>query len=138
MEMVHDYIQWLFPTDEASRFNPNAPLLTRNVVKAFGEDAQMQRNFLRGLERFYAFLGLEQHGGDAGQPLRVGQAANFQSRTRTCWTGMGRMGNHNWLRISRVLHCLGMLGLKEQQAAFYQCLEGLYNAGLPVDSSIDH
>ena len=28
LEAVHDYIQWLFPLDEPSRFNPDAPLLT--------------------------------------------------------------------------------------------------------------
>lgn len=27
LEYTHDYIHWLFPLKESSRFNPNAPLL---------------------------------------------------------------------------------------------------------------
>mmetsp|Transcript_76784 Transcript_76784/g.173665 ORF Transcript_76784/g.173665 Transcript_76784/m.173665 type:complete len:209 (-) Transcript_76784:87-713(-) len=137
MEMVHDYIQWLFPTNEASQFNPHAPLLTRDVVHAFHQDETMQRNFRRCLDRFFAFLGLEFRGG-GDQPLKVAKAANFESRTRTCWRGMMGMGNHNWLRITRVLHCLGMLGMKKEQQALYQCLERLYQDGLPVESAIGH
>ena len=32
MEEVHDFIQWMFPLREPSRFNPDAPLLTDEDV----------------------------------------------------------------------------------------------------------
>ena len=39
LEAVHDYIQWLFPLDEPSRFNPSATLLTPRDRAAFREPA---------------------------------------------------------------------------------------------------
>ena len=33
LERQHDYIQWLFPTDQPSEFTPDAPLLTPPVAK---------------------------------------------------------------------------------------------------------
>src|SRR5262245_5587601 len=35
LEAVHDFIQWLFPLPEPSRFNPDAPLLTPHDIAAF-------------------------------------------------------------------------------------------------------
>eukprot|EP00435_Cladocopium_sp_Y103_P068359 s2_g31.t1 len=32
MEAVHDYVQWIFPTDEASMFNSQAPLLSPELA----------------------------------------------------------------------------------------------------------
>jgi hypothetical protein len=34
-EEVHDFVQWLFPLPEPSRFNPDAPLLTEEDVASF-------------------------------------------------------------------------------------------------------
>jgi hypothetical protein len=31
LEVVHDFVQWLFPLPEPSRFNPDAPLLTTSL-----------------------------------------------------------------------------------------------------------
>ena len=35
LENVHNYIQWLFPLPEPSRFNATAPLLDEKVIQAF-------------------------------------------------------------------------------------------------------
>jgi hypothetical protein len=34
LEETHDYIQWLFPLPTASRFNPDAPILKRDLSDA--------------------------------------------------------------------------------------------------------
>src|SRR5260370_19373303 len=35
LEAVHDFIQWLFPLPEPSRYNPDAPLLTDENIAPF-------------------------------------------------------------------------------------------------------
>jgi len=42
---VHDYVQWIFPTDEASMFNSQAPLLSPELAAICRHDAQIQKNF---------------------------------------------------------------------------------------------
>lgn len=119
LEYVHDWVQWVFPTDEQSAFNGFAPLLTLELSEVCIKDSVIRSNMQGSFKRFLQFLGLEMLGDE------VQKAANFKRRAGICWTSMGGFGNHNWLRISRVLHCLGMVGLLEEQQAFMQCLERL-------------
>jgi hypothetical protein len=45
--------------------------------------------------------------------------------------------NHNWLRVSRVLRSLTLLGLEERARAFYAWLDGVYRGGrfpIPADT----
>ena len=47
LEYVHDFIQWLFPLDEPSAVNPNAPLVTRVDRDAFAADETLAANSAR-------------------------------------------------------------------------------------------
>ncbi|CAE7822892.1 OGFR, partial [Symbiodinium microadriaticum] len=69
MEACHNYVQWIFPTDEASMFNRAAPMMTPHVQKVCREDREIQANFDLILKRFLSFLGLEMKG-DGGE-LRI-------------------------------------------------------------------
>jgi len=133
MERTHDYIQWWFPTDEASKFNPDAPMLTPELQKTISEDPALREVLRRSLARFCEFLGLELQLGDDGS-VAVVEAAYFFDRWDVCWKGK-RGKNHNWLRISRVLVCLGRCGLFKEQEAFYKCIEKLYADGVPCGSA---
>src|SRR5262245_840829 len=42
LEAVHDFIQWLFPLPEPSRFNPDAPRLTEADIATFRGDPLLQ------------------------------------------------------------------------------------------------
>ena len=42
---VHDYVQWIFPTDEASMFNSAAPLLSPELQAICRHDEKIQDNF---------------------------------------------------------------------------------------------
>ena len=57
LESVHEYIQWLFPLPEPSRFNDGAPLLTRADIAAFAARAELRDNLRRSLGRMLAFYG---------------------------------------------------------------------------------
>jgi hypothetical protein len=130
LEEVHDYIQWLFPLPEPSRFNPDAPLLTEEDITAFRSDDLLQANLLQSLQRMLAFLGLEWAGN--GQ---VRAAPNFAARTPEVWC----FPNHNWLRITRILHSLRLLGLEVQAQAIYEQLQALYSSRrFPVTADTFH
>ena len=62
MEAVHDYVQWIFPTDEASMFNSQAPLLSPSLQAICRKDEQIQENFEARSARAWAVGASEQHG----------------------------------------------------------------------------
>ena len=108
-ESEHDFIQWVFPTDQPSRFNPEAPVLDAEVVGILGEDPACQENLSRGLERFLGFLGL----------TRGPDGIAFDGTPGPLWHHQ----NHNWLRISRCLRCLSLLGRAGEAAEFLRFLQ---------------
>lgn len=139
METVHDYIQWLFPTDEASRFNMGAPLLDSKLQHLIREEPALQASIRRNFTRFCSFLGLEVHLAST-EPLSIRKASNFESRIADCWTGGcgGKGSNHNWLRISRVLRSLRLSGLDDEATSFMACLEALHAEGVECTSAMSH
>ena len=101
LEAIHDFIQWLFPLPEPSQFNADAPLLTPEDIRAFKSDSLLQANLLKSFRRILTFLGLALT--EEGQ---VVEGPNFAARVPDVWA----VPNHNWLRITRVLRSLRLLG----------------------------
>jgi hypothetical protein len=114
LEAVHDFIQWLFPLPEPSRFNPDAPLLTVEEIAAFRQDPALRANLRRSYERILTFLGLCE---SADGEIVVGP--NFDRRAPDVWDHP----NHNWLRITRILQSLSLLGLGDEARALFDRLE---------------
>jgi hypothetical protein len=117
LEAVHDFIQWLFPLPEPSKVNASAPLLTEEEIAIFSREPLLQTNLHRSYERILTFLGL--HPTPEG---RVEEGTNFRRRAPDVWNDP----NHNWLRITRILRSLTLLGLHVEAEAFYDCLERFY------------
>jgi hypothetical protein len=120
LEQTHDYIQWLFPLAERSSFNIGAPILDKETIHAFRSSPELRENlrasFVRML-RFYGFALAEQ------RPPRVVTAPAFPDRARV-WLSWG---NHNHLRITRILKSMTILGLEQEAEAFLAALEDLYS-----------
>jgi len=66
--------------------------------------------------RFYG-LEIEDQSG-----LRVVPGVDFQEKSRN-WLSPG---NHNYLRITRILKSLRLLGLEQEAHVFFECLERIY------------
>jgi hypothetical protein len=115
LEAVHDYIQWLFPLPERSMFNWDAPLLEPETIDTFRERPDLQASLRASFLRMLRFYGFESREG-------IGRAANFEKRARN-WL---RPGNHNHLRITRILKSLRLLGLEAEAGAFLEALQSLY------------
>lgn len=113
LEAVHDYIQWMFPTAHPSGVNPWAPLITPETVEAFAHDEALRRRLRGAFERMLSFYGL------VWRKARVElDVATFEARAAT-WL---HPGNHNHLRLTRIMESLAALGLRSEAQALQQCL----------------
>lgn len=99
LERRHDFIQWLFPLAEASRFNSQATLVTSRTSAAFRDDPELGRALLRSLDLMLDFYGLRRVGD------RIEKEPDFPDRAAN-WL---RAGNHNHLRLSRIIKSLALL-----------------------------
>lgn len=98
LERSHDYVQWFFPTERRSEFNPLAPVLTPKDIEHFRGSKELQHSILMCLERMQVFF-------EATRP----------------WE---KPRDHNLLRMTRILDCLLTVGLKDEALAFYSFLTG--------------
>lgn len=120
LEGVHDYVQWLFPLREPSAVNYTAPLITDNTVAGFAGNAALRDNLKRSFELMLDFYGLalvdQEHG------LAVVPTPSFEKRSRT-WL---MPGNHNHLRLTRILRSVRTLGLSDCAVALFDRLVVIY------------
>jgi len=65
------------------------------------------------------FYGLEV---DFAGEIKVTRSRHFAAKA-TVWLSPD---NHNHLRITRILRCLGLLGLEAEARAFFECLSEIY------------
>ena len=119
LECNHDYIQWLFPLPEPSGANASAPLLSQSDIAAFASDDLLRKALLQSFELMLQFYGLELAVRDSVEVVR---GPNYDERSGLWLTA----GNHNFLRISRMLRSLTLLGCSRYAVAFLACLEGIY------------
>jgi hypothetical protein len=113
LEDVHDYIQWLFPSRQPSAVNAFAPLVTDDTVRAFARDARLRDGLRHAFERMLRFYGLQSQGGRVEIDPR-----EFVARSRVWLTP----GNHNHLRLTRIMDSLSTLGLRAEALALQRCL----------------
>lgn len=113
LEAVHDYIQWVFPTTVRSGVNPAAPIVSDATIQAF-ESAPMRARLRTSLDRLLAFYGFRWRD---GHRIEI-DPARFPSRSET-WL---HPGNHNHLRLTRIMQSLYALGLRREAEALQHCL----------------
>ena len=122
LESVHDYIQWLFPTRQRSAFNANAPMLDDATIQAFRTDDRLRAALLDSFRQMLAFYGFHCRE-DNGQPT-IETSPGWAVRSREWFYA----GDHNLLRITRILDCLTTLGLEPYARAFLHALDAVCDA----------
>ena len=125
LEQAHNYIQWLFPCSQASMFNAEAQALTEKEADVMAADATIQARLkvsLRLILAFFGFVVADGDGGGAGPTIQ--RAADAQERLANLSSH-----SHNFLRISRILQCLGETGLSAWQRPFLEALIQEVNVG---------
>jgi hypothetical protein len=121
LESVHDYIQWLFPLRRRSGFNPNAPVLTPETIEAFRWDTDLRDALLAGFRRMVSFYGFDVRGFGDGE-MQLDPVQEFAVRSRSWLTA----GNHNFLRLTRILTSLRTLGCRDEAEALFDVLDLVY------------
>ncbi|VTT99319.1 opioid growth factor receptor conserved region : Opioid growth factor receptor (OGFr) conserved region OS=Nostoc punctiforme (strain ATCC 29133 / PCC 73102) GN=Npun_F4273 PE=4 SV=1: OGFr_N [Gemmataceae bacterium] len=112
-EQVHDFIQWVFPNDKPSAYNPTAPLLTPAIIAGWPSDPLLSANLDAAFARWLRFVSVER---DPSGAFCFAESPNL---------GVWAHPNHNWLRITRVLTCLRLLGRREDARHLLEFLEGV-------------
>ena len=121
LEYTHDYIQWLFPLKQKSRFNLNAPVLNDDVIEAFRTNEHLKNRLGKSLKVMLSFYGLQCN--ELGSTdIKITKSDQYQQRKQN-WVVQG---NHNYLRLTRILTSLSILGLKNYAHALLDCLNQIY------------
>jgi Opioid growth factor receptor (OGFr) conserved region len=116
LEQVHDYIQWIFPLPERSGANPWAPVLDAATIAAIRGSEEMRGRLRAAFLRMLAFYGFE------FEDDAVVESSKFAAASRN-WL---HAGNHNHLRLTRILRSLRVLGLEHEAAALWVALRSVH------------
>lgn len=100
LEATHNVIQWLFPLHEKSLHSVDTPVLTPDDIAVLRSDSTATFNILDALKRFRDFYGF----------LPVDE------KKKASWCNDG---NHNLLRITRIIRSLRLFGIEDVALAFY-------------------
>jgi len=117
LELVHDYIQWVFPTVQRSAVNPSAPLVTADTARAFSANPELREAVGHSLDRMLAFYGLRRSPMPGALRIEI-DPDRFAARAGD-WL---RPNNHNHLRLTRIMQSLSALGLLPEARALQRCL----------------
>lgn len=132
LESAHDYIQWLFPLYDVSRAQPDSPVLSLRAAEVIGGSNDMRERLVRSAEVmafFYGFAIVRQ-----GDLWTVVLADNFESHRRHWLTP----GNHNYLRHTRIMKSLTILGFEPLARAWFECLDGIFTSNQQLIGAETH
>lgn len=127
-EDCHDHMQWAFPTSTASAYNPNAPLVPKDFTFTDTRNSTTGMTVKEAirllLKRYLQSVGIKMYNDldDRGFSIGIDPDPPFHNP----WLAPR---NHNLLRMTRVLECLGLFGMKAEQNELYDFLvyEVAYN-----------
>jgi len=101
MEECHDQIQWVFPLHEESNFAATYPIVDEGIVSEAATNPDIAENLRKAKTRMERFLG-------------VGEHYDIERHKDWCVNG-----NHNLLRITRVIRSLCLFGMQDEAIKFY-------------------
>jgi len=110
LEQCHDYIQWLFPLPEQSRFMRDAPILDRETARRLSSGYSLRvSEAIQTMMRFWKI------------DLRLGEDGPATIKMGQYWM---QPEDHNHFRISRVIRFLTLLAEDRAKPVLYSdCAE---------------
>lgn len=131
LEDDHEYIQWLFPKIQPSGAQPQTPHLSIKERDAISNDVAAMTNFQRGFHRILSFYGLIETSNGVIVVNRVVKPFVIIRGRTTSTISLLNEGNHNTMRMTRILVSLRLFGLHAQARHLLNCL-----ANLVLDANI--
>lgn len=115
IERYHDFIQWIFPTSQPSRFNGEAPTIDEHFVSMFHGNQCALQNYCKSCRRYLHYMDFD-CSGDGNIHTYHGDRPFY------------RLPYHNFLRITRVLQSLRETGHPQCSAnLFAQMIDILHS-----------
>jgi hypothetical protein len=111
--MHHGYIQWLFPIREQG-MNMNSHALQNHEIEKLLNYEEFLPKLKHSYELMLDFYGIQLKNSETGELAR---AENYQER----YENLSKR-SHNYLRITRILKCLGEFKLDAYQMEFIRFL----------------
>jgi len=111
LERHHGYIQWLFPIRE-NGMNIRSQKLQPHEIEAIKTDHECAARLVRSYELMLDFYGIVLQNRETGELQR---SENWKSRYENL-----NFSGHNYLRITRILKCLGELGFEHYKPRFIE------------------
>lgn len=106
LELHHGYIQWLFPIPEDG-VNRMAQRLHHHELSKIVSSEELKARVLRSYELMLDFIGMRIVSHETGV---IERTEGYEARYRNLCEKP-----HNWLRITRILKSIGLLGLAHYQ-----------------------
>ncbi len=116
LENRHHYIQWLFPIELKSNHNDTCLQVSPSEINEALKSRDFQENLFHSLLLMENFWGFKvKHKFHQEKPAGVIKDYNAKN-----WV---TLYNHNYIRITRVLHSLKVFGLEEEANELFNYLE---------------
>ncbi|CAF1016587.1 unnamed protein product, partial [Didymodactylos carnosus] len=113
LERHHGYIQWLFPLQEQG-LNWSAQPLQKHEIELILNDKTAHKRLLRSYTLMLNFYGFELVNDETGEIKR-------NEDYRQCFRNLNT-SSHNYLRITRILKCLGEFKYEHLKFGFLECI----------------
>lgn len=114
IERYHDFIQWIFPTSQPSRFNGEAPTIDEHFVSMFHGNQCVLQNYCKSCRRYLHYMDFDCNG-DGNIRVYHGDRPFY------------RLPYHNFLRMTRMLQSLRETGHPQCSAnLFIQMMDILH------------
>ncbi|KAK3581552.1 hypothetical protein CHS0354_031892 [Potamilus streckersoni] len=124
LERHHGYIQWLFPIREDG-MNWHAQELQKHEIGKICDDKEAHARVLRAYKMMLDFYGMKLGDDESG---KIERAENWEERFKHL-----NRSFHNYLRITRILKCLGELRYEHLKKPFIKFIlqEAIVEETLP-------
>lgn len=120
LEQHHGYIQWLFPIKEYG-MNPRAQPLQPHEAREMSSKPHLQERVLMSYQMMLDFYGMQVQDEKTGTIIHN---PNWRTRFQHL-----NQSYHNYLRITRILKCLGEVGFEHYKLPFLQFIAAEILAG---------
>lgn len=121
LEAHHDFVQFLFPTKQQSKYAKGSTPITDIEISIFKTNLTLMNKFKQALVRMSSFYGLKFD----EKTNSFSYANGYQNRFKE-WV---QSGNHNFLRLTRILTCLNLMDMSKEAGSLFQCLSNIYDYG---------
>ena len=117
MENKHDYVQWIFPTDQESNFNANSYKLLPKECAIMKDSMEIAIRYIAYYSLFLNFIGAELVDVVSGKI----DVLKDERMRRLRFNNLNK-NTHNHLRITRILKSLELFGFKCYKKELYTFL----------------